>query len=82
MTKNPEKRDRLKSERCPICDQGTLKKESKDRVFEYKGEDITLHDYVVHRCNTCSEAIVGNATLKASGKILKTFKHEIDERRA
>jgi YgiT-type zinc finger domain-containing protein len=72
----------MKSERCPICDKGTLKREVKDELFKYKGKNITIHDYVVHKCNACREAIVDNATLKASGKILKAFKHEIDERRA
>ncbi|MBI5634980.1 MAG: type II toxin-antitoxin system MqsA family antitoxin [Nitrospirae bacterium] len=66
---------------CSICNQGTLKKENKDEVFEYQGETITIPDYVVHRCNICSEAIVDNETLKTSGHILKAFKREVDERR-
>ncbi len=70
----------MKPEKCPICGQGTLKKEIKDKVFEYEGETVAIPDYIVYRCNACSEAIVDNATLKSSGKILKNFKRGGDER--
>ena len=71
----------MEAERCPICDQGTLKRESKDKVFEYEGSKITIPDYIVYSCNVCKDAVVDNETLKTSGHILKLFKNEVDARR-
>lgn len=71
----------MEAEKCPICDEGVLQREAKDEVFEYKGENVTIPDYIVYRCNVCKEAIVDNETLKTSGKILKNFKRGVDERR-
>jgi YgiT-type zinc finger domain-containing protein len=66
---------------CPICGQGTLKKEIKNEVFEYGGSSITIPDYIVYRCNVCHRAIVDNETLKSSGHIMKAFQREADARR-
>jgi len=71
----------MSTSQCPICGQGILKKEVKNKVFEYAGAGITISDYIVYRCNACKDAIVDNDTLKTSGHILKSFKHEVDERR-
>lgn len=71
----------MEAERCPICDQGTLKKEIQDKVFEYKGSSITIRDYVVYRCDVCHDAVVDNETLKTSGHLLKAFQREVDARR-
>jgi YgiT-type zinc finger domain-containing protein len=71
----------MKAERCPICDQGTLKRELNDKVFEYGGDTVTIPDYVVYRCSACNDAVVDNETLKTSGHILNAFKNEVDARR-
>lgn len=71
----------MESERCPICDQGTLKKETRDKVFEYRGDTVTIPAYVVYRCSACNDAVVDNETLKTSGHLLKAFQREVDERR-
>jgi len=71
----------MEAERCPICDQGMLKREVSDKVFEYGGETVTIPAYVVYRCPACRDAVVDNETLKTSGHILKAFQKEVDERR-
>jgi len=68
----------MQAQRCPICDKGTLKKEVVSEPFEYKGQKITIPDYIKYRCNKCGEAIVDNGTLRESGKILKDFKRKVD----
>jgi HTH-type transcriptional regulator / antitoxin MqsA len=68
----------MQAQRCPICDMGTLKKEIVAEPFEYKGQKITIPEYIKYRCNKCGEAVVDNGTLRESGKILKDFKRNID----
>lgn len=68
----------MQGERCPICDMGTLKKEVVVEPFEYKGQKITIPNYIKYRCNKCGEAVVDNGTLRESGKILKDFQRQID----
>lgn len=68
----------MKAETCPICGTGTLKKQVKNKKFEYKGETITIPGYITHNCDVCGDAIVDNNTLKKSGRILKDFKRKVD----
>lgn len=65
--------------KCPICNKGTLKRKVIDEEFEYKGQKITLKDYVIYTCDHCGDSIVNKGTLKKSGKILKKFQREVDE---
>lgn len=69
----------MKSQKCPICGVGTLKKQVGNETFEYKGETITVPNYVTYKCGECGEAIVDKTTLKESGRILKDFQRKIDE---
>lgn len=68
----------MQGERCPICDMGTLKKEVVAEPFEYKGQNITIPNYIKYRCDKCGEAVVDNGTLRESGKILKDFQRKVD----
>lgn len=72
------RRQKVQSGKCPICGQGTLKKEIQKKVFEYEGSSISIPDYVVYRCDVCNDAVVDNETLKTSGHILKAFQKEVD----
>ena len=65
-------------DRCPICGDGTLEKSIIEETFEYKGQTITIPDYVVFRCDTCEESIVDNDTLKASEKPIRDFHRRVD----
>lgn len=71
----------MKSERCPVSGQGTLQREITIESFECKGRSLTIPGYAVEKCSVCSEAIIDRETLKTSRRILKAFKHEVDERR-
>ena len=64
----------MKARKCPICGAGKLKKKVGTESFEYKGETLTIPNYVTYVCAECGEAIVDSATLKESGKMLKDFK--------
>jgi HTH-type transcriptional regulator / antitoxin MqsA len=68
----------VKSNICSICGKGTLKKEVIEEKLTYKGEPITIPDYIVYKCDLCNEAIVDKGTLKTSGKLLKNFKCKVD----
>lgn len=68
----------MHGERCPICDMGNLKKEVVAEPFEYKGQKITIPNYIKYRCDKCGEAVVDNGTLRKSGKILKDFQRKVD----
>lgn len=63
---------------CPVCGKGQLKKEIVEKTFTYKGQSTTIPNYILYRCNVCSEAIVDKQTLKSSGKELKKFKCKVD----
>lgn len=65
-------------ETCPVCGAGTLKKEIVAEPFEYKGQRITISDFIKYRCDKCGEAVVDNATLRETGKILKDFQQKVD----
>lgn len=68
----------MKDNICPICGKGTLKKEVIEEKFAYKGEAITIPDYVISKCDLCNQTIVDKGTLKCSGKLLRNFKCKID----
>jgi HTH-type transcriptional regulator / antitoxin MqsA len=68
----------MKDNNCPICGRGALKKEVVEEKLAYKGETITIPDYVVYKCDVCNETIVDKGTLKTSAKLLKNFKCKVD----
>jgi HTH-type transcriptional regulator / antitoxin MqsA len=68
----------MKMKKCPICGAGLLRKRVGTELFEYKGETLSIPDYVTYACNECGEAIVDPATLRSSGKRLKDFKRAVD----
>jgi len=70
--------NRMEAQKCPICGAGKLKKKNGPETFEYKGESITIPDYVTYVCAECGEAIVDNSSLKESGKKLKDFRRKVD----
>lgn len=72
-------REKIMTDRsCPICGEGRLKKKSITEEFEYKGEKISIPDYVIYECHNCGESIVDNETIKRSNKLLKDFYRRVD----
>jgi len=68
----------MKAQICPVCGAGELKKKVSAQHFEYKGESITISNYVTYMCNECGESIIDNVSVKESGKKLKNFQREVD----
>jgi len=68
----------MKQNICPVCGKGTLSEELLEERFEYKGQSISIPNYLVFRCNACHEAIVDKGTLKSSAKLLKNFKCKVE----
>lgn len=68
----------MKTQKCPVCGIGVLKKKTGAEKFEYKGETLSIPNYITHACGECGEAIVDNVTLKESGKKLKDFQRKVD----
>ncbi len=68
----------MKTQQCPICGAGSLKKEEKTETFTYKGKSKEIPNYITWACTECGEAIVDNESLKTSGKMLKDFQREVD----
>jgi len=65
-------------DKCPLCDTGELAGKVVDETFEYKGEYLTVPDYVVYGCSECEEEIVDRDTLKSSSKLIKDFYRKVD----
>jgi len=70
--------NKMKAQRCPVCGAGVLEKKIRTETFEYKGKTKKIPNYVTYACAECGEAVVDNATLKESGKVLKDFQREVD----
>lgn len=68
----------MKTRKCPICGAEGLKKTVGTETFEYKGQEISIPDYMTYVCPGCQEAIVDPETLKKSGKLLKDFQRKVD----
>ena len=68
----------MKRNTCPVCGKGALNKELIEERFEYKGQSISIPNYLVYKCDACNETIVDKGTLKSSGKLLKNFKCKVD----
>ena len=71
----------MKGNICPICGQGSLKKEVIEEKFAYKGETIEIPNYMVYKCDACNETIVDKGTLKSSSRLLRNFKCKVDRDR-
>jgi len=65
-------------DRCPICGEGVLAKTVLEEKFEYKGQSLTVPDYVVYNCPNCDEGIVDKNTLKDTEKIIRDFHRKTD----
>jgi HTH-type transcriptional regulator / antitoxin MqsA len=63
---------------CPVCGAGELEKKTVEERFTYKGETLTVPDYVVYECAACGEALVDPASSKRSSKLLKDFSRKVD----
>ncbi len=63
---------------CPICGKGILKKSLIEEIFEYKGNQLKIPDYIIFQCSDCEESIVDNQTLKDSEKIIRNFQRKTD----
>jgi len=68
----------MKQNICPVCGKGTLNKELIEERFEYKGQSISIPNYLVYKCDACNETIVDKGSLKSSGKLLRNFKCKVD----
>jgi HTH-type transcriptional regulator/antitoxin MqsA len=68
----------MKQNTCPVCGKGTLNKELVEERFEYKGQSVSIPNYLAYKCDACNETIVDKGTLKSSGKLLKNFKCKVD----
>ena len=63
---------------CPICGDGLLKEKKIRGTFEYKGNHLTIDDYVVYECSECDEALVDPNTLKDTEKTIRDFQRKTD----
>lgn len=64
--------------KCPVCGSGTLTKKIIEEVFDYKGETLTIKDYVIYECPVCEESIVDSKTLEDTESSLIEFRRKVD----
>lgn len=64
--------------KCPICGSDTLTKKNIEEVFDYKGETLTIKDYVIFECSVCEESIVDKKTLNETEVLLIEFRRKVD----
>lgn len=65
------------SKYCPLCQQGTLIRDTRPQIYKYQGYEITIEqpgDY----CDHCGEAILSGEDLRATEKQLNDFQARID----
>jgi HTH-type transcriptional regulator/antitoxin MqsA len=67
-----------KTEKCPICGNGEVKRKVTTETFEYKGKVFDYPDYIIYECPECGEAVVDKVTLKESGRAIRDFYREVD----
>lgn len=65
-------------DKCPVCGSGTLTKKIIEEVFDYKGETLTIKDYVIYECPVCEESIVDRKTLDDTEGPLIEFRRKVD----
>lgn len=65
-------------DKCPVCGSGTLTKKIIEEVFDYKGETLTIKDYVIYECPVCEESIVDRKTLEDTESSLIEFRRKVD----
>lgn len=70
-------RDYKHGDACPFC-SGTLFEKHVSETFTYKGKTLEYPDYIVHECNSCSEQLIGQKTMKDSARRLREFYKEVD----
>ena len=70
--------DKMKDERCPICDKGFLRRVVQNETYTYKGVSKVIPDCISFKCTVCEETIMDKEDMKRSSKILKKFKREVD----
>jgi HTH-type transcriptional regulator/antitoxin MqsA len=63
---------------CPVCGAGELTAKTIDERFTYKGQEMTVPDYVIYECAECGEALVEPASAKKAEKLLKDFSRQVD----
>ncbi len=63
---------------CPICGSKALKKETITETFRYKGKEFDYPNYIVYRCEDCSETIVDKNSIKESARAIRDFYRKVD----
>lgn len=63
---------------CPICGAGELAAKTVEEQFTYKGQHLSVPDYLIYECSECSEALVDPASSKKAEKLLKDFSRGVD----
>lgn len=67
-----------KGDICPICGSEKISEKVITGRFKYKGHLIRIPDYHVFECDSCTEKIVSNKTLKENEKTLTDFRRKVD----
>ncbi len=64
---------------CPICGLGKLERKVVDEIFEYRGRNLVVRDYVIFQCSVCEESLVERKSAKTSQIALKEFFQSVDQ---
>ncbi len=63
---------------CPLCDAGTLTRETRSTLINYKGKTTSVKqpgDW----CSNCADAILGPADLKVTNLAIAEFQASVDD---
>lgn len=63
---------------CPNCAQGELRTERVEKTFHYRGQTLTIPDFVVAVCSECAESYVAPGENVEAMARLRTFQQEAD----
>lgn len=73
--------DSYNGKRCPVCDAGTLKQESRTTHFDYRGQTLEYAQAGAW-CGQCGEGIVSGAEAAADEALLDDFMRRVDRAEA
>ncbi len=65
-------------DKCPLCGEGTLERRVKNKTFSYKGEKITIENFVVFYCSECDDSVVPKTSMKSSERTIRDFQKRVD----
>lgn len=64
---------------CPVCSSGNMEKEIITENFEYKGNHLSIPNFILYKCGNCGEAFHDKEQVKQNEKNIRDFQRTTDQ---